>query len=96
MSKPPNQDTEVDKALDDLIDTFLVEAWNCGANHVAYDPTNAKSALNNHFKSILLEVIGEDKPCPKDCHNWLMSTCHRVQENQLRAELRQRLESRLG
>lgn len=31
--------------IDDLMDTFLSEAWNCGANHQPYDATVAKTQL---------------------------------------------------
>lgn len=89
--EPPNQDTEVDEILQEFFFGLV------GPPGIAADSPHilkAKTALNQYYKSILLEELGEFEVEPdKKARN---ADMRREGRNQLRAEVRQRLESRLG
>lgn len=94
--KPPNQDTEVDEVLGGLVGKTLDHSQMRMPGEVQMYKMyidEAKTALNNHYKSILLEVIGEDEP--DDINKFPVKESWQAVNN-LRQEQRQRLESRLG
>jgi hypothetical protein len=105
VPKTANQDTEVDETNQYGVDKWLVEALKSydGLMATGYKGTKMKAkrelltALNAHYKSILLEVIGEDS----DVGGVLIDedgdpVNYEEIRNELKVEQRQRLESRLG
>lgn len=80
----PNQDTEVDET-DRILEQFFCNITFDGSTHDRKHSNDArikaKTALNLYYKSILLEVI---------------SDAYGEDVSEFAADLRQRLESRLG